>query len=66
MGDVVALSSFEANRGLKRDDRCSNVTAEVILFTGVRYERIGNGDDSLKFKNGNAHLDFGLPVGSKS
>lgn len=47
MGKVVALSSFESHRnphrhvvGAKREP------AEVIMFTGVRYEPMSQGKDA--------------------
>lgn len=65
MGKVVALSSFESNRGSKRETLCGKETAEVILFTGVRYERIGNCEETIGFKNESGELKFGLPASSK-
>ena len=66
MGNVVALSSFEFNRASERKNRSGMESAEVILFTGVRYERMGSRDDALSFKSEHEHLRLGLPANSKS
>lgn len=66
MGNVVALSSFELNRESKQENRCGEETAVVLLFTGVRYERIGERDEALGFKNKGARLSLELPASSKS
>lgn len=66
MGNVVALSSFEFNRGSERKNRSGKESAEVILFTGVRYERMGNLEEARSFKDRRTHLNLGRPVNSKS
>ena len=66
MGKVVALSAYELNRGSERKYRGGNESAQVIMFTGVRYERIGKREKALRFKNERKHLNLGLPANSKS
>lgn len=66
MGNVVALSAYELKRSSERENRTGRGTAEVILFTGVRYERMGNREGSLKLKAKGAFSNLGLPASSKS
>ena len=40
MGKVVALSSFESHRQSVRRAAADGEPARIIMFTGVRYERI--------------------------
>lgn len=65
MGKVVALSSFELNCRSERETRRNRGTAEVILFTGVRYERMGNLEELHGFENEEALPKNGLPASSK-
>lgn len=44
MGDVVALSLFESLRKQKDADTAYQVDGSVIMFTGVRYERMNPED----------------------
>ena len=66
MGKVVALSSFECNRRSEREDRTGSETAEVILFTGVRYECMGTREEASGFAEHRAIPKLGLPANSKS
>lgn len=65
MGKVVALSSFESHRRSERENRRTRGTAEVILFTGVRYERMGNLEELHRFENEDLLPKLGVPVNSK-
>ena len=65
MGKVVALSSFESSRRSERENCRNRGTAEVILFTGVRYERMGNLEDLHRFENEDMLPKLGLPANSK-
>ncbi len=65
MGNVVALSSFESNRGSRQENRCGGKPAVVLLFTGVRYERIGERKKAPGFGSESAHLKIDRPASSK-
>ena len=50
MGKVVALSLFKSDRDTGRKADKSICSAEVIFFTGVRYERLIQDDDAISQK----------------
>ncbi len=62
MGKVVALSSFESNRHPHRHAvDAKRESAEVIMFTGVRYERMLQGKDAqaMRRKNSRSQVEMG-------
>lgn len=66
MGNVVALSAYESKRGSERKDRQMTGAGEVVLFTGVRYERIGKREEGICYKSEASIAGRFRPIKSQS
>ena len=66
MGKVVALSSFESNRQSGKRAATTSESARIIMFTGVRYERIIQKEEARIGPIGQIRSRLGLGNGRKS